>query len=100
MLNFETYEEDIAMICRMTKVRKLDIFGSALGDRFTPGSDIDVLVDFDRTEDGNLFNRYFDLKEGLENLFKRKVDVVVEKAVKNPYFRESFEKSKRTVYES
>jgi hypothetical protein len=47
---------------------------------------------------GGLFNRYFDLKEGLERIFGRPVDVVVERAVVNPYFKASIERSRKNVY--
>ena len=36
--------------------------------------------------------------EALEQLFQRPVDLVVESAIKNPYFRESVERSKALLY--
>jgi len=65
----------------------------------TPESDIDVLVQFERDTDG-LFERYFELKEKLEEILGRPVDVVVEDAIKNPYFRLEVERSRRNIYAS
>jgi hypothetical protein len=97
MFDIEKFEPQIAELCRRLKISRLDVFGSATSDDFHAESDVDVLVRFERDGEG-LFNRYFDLKEGLESLFGRPVDVVVEDSLKNPYFRASVERSRRTVY--
>lgn len=97
MLDIEKYIPEIAELCRRLRISRLDVFGSATSDDFHAESDVDVLVQFARDGDG-LFNRYFDLKEGLEGIFGRPVDVVVEDSLRNPYFRASVERSRRTVY--
>lgn len=88
---------EIAALCRKLGVVRLDIFGSAGQGDLGPESDVDVLVRFDRTR-GGLFARYFDLKEGLEVLFRRPVDLVVEEAIKNPYFRQAVERTRKNVF--
>ncbi len=78
--------EEIARVCRSRGVRLLRVFGSATGERFdATRSDIDLLVEF---EPGvvDLFDAYFGLKEDLEGVFDRPVDVVMADAVRNPYF--------------
>ncbi len=97
MLDIERFKPEIAELCRRLQVGRLAIFGSATSDDFRADSDVDVLVSFERDGDG-LFNRYFDLKEGLEAIFGRPVDLVMEDSLRNPYFRASVERSKRTVY--
>ncbi|OHB66218.1 MAG: hypothetical protein A2Y76_15480 [Planctomycetes bacterium RBG_13_60_9] len=97
MLDIERFAPEIAELCRRLKVVRLDVFGSATSEGFGAESDVDVLVRFDR-DGGGLFNRYFDLKEGLEKIFGRPVDVVVEDSLKNPFFKASVERSRRTVY--
>jgi predicted nucleotidyltransferase len=69
------YKLDIQNICRELRLQRLDLIGSATRDDFSDDSDIDVLVTFEG--DKNLFDRYFSLKEKLEEIFKRKVDVIV-----------------------
>ena len=97
MLNIEGTTTSINELCKRLRIRKLDIFGSAATDDFGPDSDVDVLARFDR--DGtDLFDRYFELKEGLQELFGRDVDVVLEESIKNPYFRQSVERSRRNIY--
>ena len=97
MLDIEKFEPAIADLCRRLEVGRLDVFGSATSEDFRVESDVDVLVQFEEGG-GDLFDRYFDLKEGLEAIFGRPVDVVVEDALKNPYLRASIERSRRTVY--
>lgn len=89
---------EVSALCRRYGVRKLELFGSAITGAFDPQtSDLDFLIDM-TDEGGNLFHRYFDLKEALEALFGRKVDLVMVGALENPYFIESINRSRQTVY--
>jgi len=81
---------------RPYRFRKLDLIGSAARDDFKENSDIDVLVVFDG--DMNLFDRYFELKENLEKIFGRSVDIVMEEAIKNPIFRKSINQDRVLLY--
>jgi uncharacterized protein len=73
---------------RMRGVRRLTVFGSAVTERFDPASsDVDLLVEFEPDLD-DPFDAYFGLKEDLEALFGREVDLVMSTAVRNPYFRD------------
>jgi len=97
VFDFDRVKPEIDELCRRLKVSRLDVFGSAVDESFGPQSDIDVLVQFERDGEG-LFNRYFDLKEELERIVGRPVDVVIERAVVNPYFKASIERSRRNLY--
>src|SRR5207244_10869145 len=55
------------------------LFGSAARDELQPASDVDVLVEFDGPA---TFRRYFDLKDELEQLLGRRVDVVTLRGLK------------------
>lgn len=80
-------------------MRRLDTFGSAASGESRDGdSDLDFLVEFESSTEGGLADRYFGLLEALEQLFQRSVDLVVESAIKNPYFRESVERSRALLY--
>lgn len=97
MIEIDGIRLAISQLCRRLQVKRLDIFGSAITDQFTVDSDVDVLVQFDRGP-GDLFNRYFDLKEGLEQIFGRPVDVVLEDSLKNPYFKLAIEQMRENIY--
>jgi len=90
--------DNINALCNKHKVAKLFVFGSILTAKFKKSSDIDLLVDFSGVDLYNYADNYFDLKTSLEKIFKRPVDLLEEKAVKNPYLRASIDASKRLIY--
>jgi len=97
--NIETYREELAEACAKFHVRRLDVFGSAARDDFDPGrSDFDLLVEFESGRGLGALEQYFGLKEALEALFGRRVDLVVSSAVRNPYVKKSIETSLVTLY--
>ncbi len=85
------------MLCRKYGVKRLEFFGSAVTEEFDANSDIDCLIEFEK-DGGNYFHRFFDLKYALEELFGRKVDLVVGSAIRNPYFRASIDRSLQLIY--
>jgi len=90
---------EVAVLCRRLHVRELDAFGSAVTGNFDPGSsDLDFLVDFEPLPPAEYAEAYFSLKEGLESIFGRPVDLISSSSVVNPYFRESVEASRRRMY--
>ena len=90
--------EIIRDLCTKHKVSRLFIFGSALTKKFKKSSDIDMLVDFRDVDIYDYANNYFDLKASLENLFKRDVDLLEDKAINNPYLRQSIDSTKQLIY--
>jgi uncharacterized protein len=73
---------DIAELCRRHGVARLEVFGSAARDAdFDPAtSDADVLVTFTAAA-GNDLGTYLDLKEALETLLGRPVDLLERDAI-------------------
>ena len=88
----------IRALCEKHKVQKLFVFGSVLSNRFNQSSDIDFVVDFRNVDVYEYADNYFDLKFSLEELLKRDVDLLEEKAISNPYFLQSVESSKQLIY--
>lgn len=86
-------------LCRRFRVRRLELFGSAATGGFNPqSSDLDFLVEFDSLRADEYADAYFGLLEGLKNIFKREVDLVMFESVKNPYLRESIQRSRTLLY--
>ncbi len=80
-------------------MRRLDVFGSVLTDRFDPArSDLDLLVTFDDLPPGDYADAYFSLKQSLEALFGRDVDLVTAVALQNPYFRRAVDAHRQTLF--
>lgn len=96
MIDIEKYRKDLESVCREFSLRRLDLVGSAARKDFGAQSDIDFLVTFEG--DKGLFHRYFGLKERLEAIFERPIDLIEERAVRNPYIRIALEKDRMKLY--
>lgn len=88
----------ISNLCREYKVKQLFVFGSVLTDSFKKNSDIDFIVDFQGMDLYEYADNYFDLKFSLEHLLNREVDLLEDKAIRNPYLRQSIDSSKQLIY--
>lgn len=95
----DEYRGDVSELCRRVGARRLDVFGSVLREDFDPAtSDLDFIVELDEASPVRYAEAYFSLKEGLEALFGRTVDLVTTSGLANPYFRERIDTERRTVY--
>jgi uncharacterized protein len=89
----------VERLCRRFGVARLALFGSAVAESGFDAerSDLDVVVEFiDDVPD--LFDAYFGLREGLEGLAGRSVDLVMASAVRNPYVAQSIAETQRDLY--
>lgn len=93
------HREELVERCRRFGVRRLDVFGSATSSEFDPAcSDIDFLVEFEPPDGTSRFDAFFGLKEGLEALLGRPVDLVDPSALDNPYFAAMVESTRQELY--
>lgn len=92
----------IRELCRQYKVKSLYVFGSILTPRFRADSDVDLLVRFDKEAIplGEYADNFFDFQFDLEALFSRKVDLVCEDSIRNPFFRDEVNSQKHLIYGS
>ncbi len=92
-------QEELSRLCRRYRVQRLELFGSATGSGYVPGSsDLDFLVEFEDLAPAAYADAYFGLQESLADLYHRPVDLVVPTAVRNPYFLRSIERSRTLLY--
>jgi predicted nucleotidyltransferase len=87
----------LAELCRKWKVTELSLFGSILRDDFSPSSDVDVLVSFDPAAPWSLLD-LMEMKEELEALFGRSVDLVEKEALRNPFRKRRILSTYEVVY--
>lgn len=90
--------EEITLLCREHKVKNLFVFGSVLTSRFNNKSDIDFIVIFEDIELLDYADNYFDFKFSLEDLLKRKIDLLEDKSIKNPFLKKSIDATKYLIY--
>ncbi|MFL0684071.1 MAG: nucleotidyltransferase family protein [Algoriphagus aquaeductus] len=90
----------IKTLCKKHKVAKLYQFGSVLTSAFNEESDVDFLVEFQRTEIPDFASNYFELLFALEDLLGREVDLIEYSAIRNPYFKEEVDETRKLIFES
>lgn len=98
MTHLAPFAAAIARLCATHKVKSLFAFGSVLTDRFSAGSDVDLLVNFVGVELEEYADNYFDLKFSLQDLLQHPVDLLEEQALTNPYFRQAVNEGKQLIY--
>jgi predicted nucleotidyltransferase len=90
--------EEIRRLCRLYGVRKLELFGSILRHDFDPEhSDVDLLVEFEPNV-ADSFANFLGLKEALERVLGRRVDLAELRAIRNRRLRHHIEQSKSPIY--
>ena len=94
----DKYSKEIDSLCSQNKVKSLYVFGSVLTDRFSETSDINLLVDIYSNDPLEYAESYFNLKFALQNLLGRPVDLLENKAIKNPYIQENIDRSRILIY--
>lgn len=88
----------IKKLCEEHKVRIFSAFGSVTRDDFGNDSDIDFVVDFEEDDPFKYSDLYFQLKEKLENLLKRQIDLIEVRGIKNTFFRKELDETKILIY--
>ena len=95
----EYNKEKLTELCKKYDVQSMYVFGSASAGDFKETSDIDILISFkDDISIEKYTDNYFDLHNKLEELFNRKVDLITENSLSNPYFKKSIEETKKLLY--
>jgi hypothetical protein len=95
----EENRRELERVCGVHRVRRIEVFGSAAGAAFdAERSDLDFLVSFHELSPGEYADAYFGLLEDLQTLFQRPVDLVVDAAFQNPYFRQTVDATRTLVY--
>ena len=95
----QQHNANLQQLCRKHRVLRLEVFGSAADGTFQPASsDLDFLVEYQPLTNGEYVDAYFGLLSDLEDLFDRKIDLVVDHAIRNPYFRKGVDQSRKVIY--
>lgn len=91
---------DFNASCLNHNVKYLYAFGSSTTDRFdSEKSDIDLLVEIDTPDPLERGEKLLSLWDTFESFFQRKVDLLTDSSIKNPYLRKSIDSTKILIYE-
>ena len=95
----ENNRKAIIDACIRHGAKRLDVFGSGLGNEFRAGySDLDFLVDFGSLDPYQRVDAYFNLRDDLKSLLGSEIDLVMVDAVKNRYIAADIERTKHSLY--
>ena len=89
--------EVLADFARRHRLRELSIFGSILRDDFRPDSDVDILFEL-QPDDELTIEKFMAMKDELESIFGRSVDLVEKPLVSNPYRRAEILRTRKVLY--
>jgi len=90
-------QDKITAFCQKWRVVELALFGSVLRDDFGPESDIDILVSFQPDAPWSLWD-LFDMRQELQEMFGREVDLVEKEALRNPFRKHEILHNHEVVY--
>jgi predicted nucleotidyltransferase len=96
-LHLEVPKEALEDFCHRWKIEELAVFGSVLRSDFRIDSDIDILATFSGDADWSIFDRSR-MHEELSNLVGRKVDVIEQTGLRNPFRRREIMSRRRIIY--
>jgi len=93
------HRDAIARLCREHGVERLEVFGSAADGRFDPArSDFDFIVTFSAAAQPSIARHFVSLADELERLLGRRVDLLTNQPIRNPYLHKAVEASRRDFY--
>jgi len=97
----ESKKKELVELCKLLKVQRMNVFGSAATGEYNEDSDIDILVSFsDNLSVQEYGDNYFQLHYKLRELFNRDIDITTERTLSNPFFIESINETKQLIYEA
>lgn len=94
----EKHREELIDLCKKYHVERMFVFGSVLNKNFSSESDVDFLVKIKEVPVDVYTDSFFEIYAGLENILKRKVDLLTEQSISNPYFLEEINRTKTLIY--
>jgi predicted nucleotidyltransferase len=93
-------KKDFILLCKSHNVKYLYAFGSSTNERFDPmSSDIDLLVEIDSPDPIDRGEKLLSLWDMFENFFNRKVDLLTESSIRNPYLKKNIDSTKVLIYD-
>jgi predicted nucleotidyltransferase len=91
---------DFNTLCRNHKVKYLYAFGSSVTDRFDyNSSDIDLLVEIDDDDPIERGEKLISLWDLFELFFHRKIDLLTDSSIRNPFLRKNIDSTKVLIYD-
>lgn len=96
----QPYLPKVIELFKKHKIKNAFLFGSVLSEKFNENSDLDFLINFIDYSDPLIVGQsIWDLEDELETITNRKIDLLIERSLKNPYFIKELNNTKQLIYE-
>ena len=93
-------QKDFTILCKTHNVKYLYAFGSSVTESFDINeSDIDLLVEIDSKDPIDRGEKLLSLWDLFEVFFRRKVDLLTDSSISNPFLRKSIDSTKVLIYD-
>ena len=101
MLQLKKHKNKLADLCNKNlAIKKLYFFGSALSSKFDEKtSDLDVFVEVADLPPESCGENLINFWDNLELLFNRKVDLLTDSSLRNPFLKREVEQTKKLIYD-
>lgn len=90
--------DQIRKLCELNNVSALFAFGSVITDNFKQESDIDLIVEIEDNDPISYSDKYFNIKFSIQDILKRKIDLLEQKAIRNGFIKSEIDKTKVQIY--
>ena len=91
---------EFIFLCKNHKVKYLYVFGSSISEKFDPErSDIDLLVEIDSKDPIDRGEKLLSLWDLFEDFFNRRVDLLTDASIRNPFLRKNIDLTKVLIYD-
>lgn len=100
MITVEELQKELPPLCKKYKIAYVDAFGSVARSTLGEDSDIDLLIEFSEPRREHISGRFFGFLHEVEDRFHRKVDLITENSLRNPYLKQKVNKDRVRIYGS
>ncbi len=98
MISLEALRDEVPALCRRYGIAFVDVFGSLARDDAGDSSDIDLIIEFEDRDSPPICDRFFGFLSAIEERFGRRIDILTESSIQNPYLRRSIESDRVRIY--
>jgi predicted nucleotidyltransferase len=100
LITIEDLKKEMPPICEKYRIAYVDAFGSIARSEQKEDSDIDLIIEFSEPRREKISNRFFGFLHDVEDRFQRRVDLLTENSLRNPFLKDKVDQERLRIYGS